>query len=367
VSKTLPTSVKIDQWPELDQQLWREAIKKGGFLEPDGAGACWAEATKVQVQKGYGKWIFHLECEGVLQGPEARRPSQRLNEDVLRSYIKRLEDQGLASQTIASRVTDLAEAIRVMEPKSNLEMLKKLAVRIQMRSIPSRKKHARIRPPGEIWHACRSFMQQLASESPSPSILRASRYRDALALGLLALRPLRRRNMSSLSLGQHLKFKDNVWVCAIPGQETKDGSPINFALPTDKNFVLLFHRYLQTERQILLKEGQLSLEEIIQARGALWISTRGAKMSGHALYYSVTRISEELLGSPINPHLLRDCAASAISSDAPENILAGSRILGHSNIKTTLDHYEQSSMLAAGENLLEAIEQRKIAKKVRNY
>ena len=80
-------------------------------------------------------------------------------------------------------------------------------------------------------------------------------------------------------------------------------------------------------------------------------------MSGHALYYSVTRISEELLGSPINPHLLRDCAASAISSDAPENILAGSRILGHSNLDTTLHHYEQSSMLAAGETLIDAIGQ----------
>jgi integrase/recombinase XerD len=367
VSKTQPTAVNIDQWPELDQQLWRDAISKGDFLEPDGAGAHWADATKKQVQKGYGKWIFHLECEGMLKGSEARRPSQRLNEDVLRSYIKRLEGQGLASQTIASRVTDLVEAIRVMEPKSDLEMLKKLAARMQMRATPSRKKHARIRPPGEIWQACRSFMQQLASESSSPSILRASRYRDALALGLLALRPLRRRNMSSLSLGQHLNIKDRVWECSIPGQETKDGSPMNFALPTDENFLTCFHRYLQTERQILLKERQLDLEEIILARGALWISTRGSKMSGHALYYSVTRISEELLGSPINPHLLRDCVASAISSEAPENILAGSRILGHRNLDTTLHHYEQSSMLAAGENLLEAIEQRRITKKVRNY
>jgi len=150
MSKTQPTAVKIDQWPELDQQLWRDAISKGDFLEPDGAGAHWADPTKTQVQKGYGKWIFHLECEGMLKESEARRPSQRLNEDVLRSYIKRLEGQGLASQTIASRVTDLVEAIRVMEPKSDLEMLKKLAARMQMRATPSRKKHSRIRPPGEI-------------------------------------------------------------------------------------------------------------------------------------------------------------------------------------------------------------------------
>ena len=78
-------------------------------------------------------------------------------------------------------------------------------------------------------------------------------------------------------------------------------------------------------------------------------------MSDHGFYYAIVRISTELLGAPINPHLLRDCAASAISSDAPENILAASRILGHSNLTTTLSHYEQSSMLAAGANLMSTI------------
>jgi hypothetical protein len=44
-----------------------------------------------------------------------------------------------------------------------------------------------------------------------------------------------------------------------------------------------------------------------------------------------------------------------MSSDAPEYILAASRILGHSSLKTTLSHYEQSSMLAAGARLVEHI------------
>ena len=79
-------------------------------------------------------------------------------------------------------------------------------------------------------------------------------------------------------------------------------------------------------------------------------------MTSHAFYYSITRISDELLGTPLNPHLLRDCAASALSSDAPEYILAASRILGHKDLSTTLGHYEQSSMLAAGANLASTME-----------
>ena len=80
-------------------------------------------------------------------------------------------------------------------------------------------------------------------------------------------------------------------------------------------------------------------------------------MTSHAFYYSITRISDELLGAPLNPHLLRDCAASALSSNAPEYILAASRILGHSDLATTLGHYEQSSMLAAGANLAATMEE----------
>ena len=87
-------------------------------------------------------------------------------------------------------------------------------------------------------------------------------------------------------------------------------------------------------------------------------SQRAAQaMTSHAFYYGITRISDELLGAPLNPHLLRDCAASALSSDAPEYILAASRILGHRDLTTTLGHYEQSSMLAAGANLAATMEE----------
>jgi integrase len=78
-------------------------------------------------------------------------------------------------------------------------------------------------------------------------------------------------------------------------------------------------------------------------------------MTAHALYYAVTRCSERLLGAPLNPHLLRDCAASAITSERPDYVLAASRILGHSQLSTTLAHYEQASMLEAGARLQEVV------------
>ena len=195
------------------------------------------------------------------------------------------------------------------------------------------------------------------TDEPTPNINQASRFRDALSLGLLAQRPLRRRNISGLVLGEHLALDNGIWYCHIPGNETKDGSPISFTLPEDERFCAAFTHYLLVSRQRLLRGSALTTDHIKDVFGPLWISTRGKAMTSHAFYYGVTRISDELLGAPLYPHLLRDCAASALSSDAPEYILAASRILGHSDIATTLGHYEQSSMLAAGANLAATVEE----------
>ena len=364
MSKSVPTSIKIENWPALDLKLWQTATKKGDFLEAHGKAAHWSDATLLQVQKGYSKWLFHLTAEGALPTQELETPIDRVNENQLRSYLERLKAQGLASQTIASRIVDLSEAIRVMQPKANITILRELSATLQQRATPSRKKHVRIKPPKEIWQACLEYMEQSMHDHPAPNINQASRFRDALSLGLLAQRPLRRRNISGLMLGEHLTLDNGIWYCHIPGDETKDGSPVSFNLPENERFCGAFTHYLVTGRQRLMRAPELANGKLQGIRGPLWVSTRGQAMTSHAFYYGITRISDELLGAPLNPHLLRDCAASALSSDAPEYILAASRILGHSDLATTLGHYEQSSMLAAGANLastMEELQQRALA------
>ena len=357
MSKKAPTSRPFARWPARDQHLWHAATHKGDFLDPDGKAAHWSDATRLQVQKGYGKWIFHLEAEGALAAQDQQRPIERVDEGQLRSYLDRLKAQGLASQTIASRIVDLTEAIRVMQPGADITILRQLSATMQQRATPSRKKHARIKPPREIWRACLAYMEQSIQNHPAPNINQASRFRDALSLGLLAQRPLRRRNISGLVLGEHITLDNGIWYCDIPGDETKDGSPIAFTLPEDERFCATFTHYLLVSRQRLLRGPALTTDHLQDITGPLWISTRGRAMTSHAFYYGVTRISNELLGAPLYPHLLRDCAASALSSDAPEYILAASRILGHSDLATTLGHYEQSSMLAAGANLAATMEE----------
>lgn len=347
------TALPLRDWPDMDKALWAKAMQTGDFLEADGKAAHWAAPTKLQVQKGYGKWLYFQNLESDTATSTPQKPSERISEATLRAYLAWLEDQGLASQTIASRITDLTEALRVMEPEANLELLRTLCTTLQGQAEPSRNKHARIRAPREIWEACEAFMLEIARAQSPLTYPIASRYRDAMILGVLAHRPLRRRNIASLVLGAHLVQDAGKWYCHIPHTETKDGRSIEFGLPQDAGFAACFSYYLKTVRQKLLKHHPIDQDVLHTLTGPLWVSTRGRILTDHGLYYAVTRISEELLGKPIYPHLLRDCAASAMSSDAPEYILAASRILGHSSLNTTLRHYEQSSMLAAGARLVE--------------
>lgn len=358
MSAVVRTSLPFDAWPEPDRGLWQTALRQGGIFEPDGAAAHWAEDTRRQVMKGYGKWLWALQSFGALV-PEMA-PAARLTEDHLRRYVARLETQRLASVSIASRVTDLMEAIRVMEPEADLTLLRRLVSTLQQRAQPSRNKAVRIKPPGEIWEACANEMGLIATSSAPLSMEAASRYRDAFALGFLVWSPIRRRNLAALTLGESLRLEGGRWRVAFRCDETKDKSPLSFTLPDDPAYQEALHIYLQQVRprllSIMLKRRDAECQASERApQNALWISTRGKAMTAHALYYAVTRCSERLLGAPLNPHLLRDCAASAITTERPDYVLAASRILGHSQLSTTLAHYEQASMLGAGARLQEVV------------
>jgi integrase/recombinase XerD len=345
------TSVDFPKWPVLDQSLWSTALLRGDFLDADGMAATWAPASKIQVQKGYGKWIHFLTLCGALPAEAALAPDLRVSELRLRAYLTLLESQNLASFSIASRISDLREALRVMVPNADLGLLGKLCKTLQSRATPTHAKHTRIRAPFEVLSACLRHMRATIGSKPNHPLQEAGKFRDGLALAFLALRPIRLKNLASIEIGRHMIWSDQRWTCHFPANETKERRDLRFYLPEDEAFTWALSLYLTKYRPLLLQDASQSL----RPSGPLWVSLRKARQSAQSIYWNTCRLSEAILGVRINPHLNRDCAASALSSDAPDYILAAARILGHSSLTTTIGHYEQSSMLAAGSRLTEFI------------
>jgi integrase/recombinase XerD len=331
----LRTSLLLSEWPDLDRRLWSDANTKSGFLEPDGRALHWTDKTRRGVEHRYGHWLGYLVTSKLLSSQQA--PSSRINEESLAGYIHWLEDKGNASTTVTSCVRDLNEAVRVMEPEADLSIFTDLLATLHSRQSPVRNKHARIVHPGELLSGALAFLDAAPNQKFQNNFRRAVKYRAGLAIAFLACRPVRLANLTAITLGQHLIENNGRWHCSFEASEMKEKSPLSFSFPDV--LVPYLKIYLNEYRPLLLK-GNSSKH--------LWISQLGTPVNEHTMYNNICKLTETLFGQPLNPHLFRDCAASALATADPEHILAIARILGHATIKTANKHYNQSLMTAAG-------------------
>ncbi len=328
------TALHLSEWLELDQDLWKAANSSGKFLEPDGKAAHWKTKTRNGVIKRYSLWLGYLTSVDLLV--DDSKPSERLSKDSLTGYVGWLEARSNASTTISSCIRDLREALRVMEPDADLGLITELTITLHAREKPVRVKHTRIMHPDVLLSGALALLDNVPNAKFSNNTCQATKYRDGLIIAFLTCRPIRLANITSISLGQQLILHNERWHCSFEADEMKDNRPLAFSFP--ERLVPYLEIYFDIYRPVLLK-GKDSCD--------LWISIRGQRMSEQTVYWDICRLSEELFGQRINPHLFRDCAASALATEDPEHILAIARILGHASITTTQRHYNQSQMTAA--------------------
>jgi integrase len=337
-------AIPLEQWPEGDRILWAKANENADPLFEPGGAAHWRPKTRRTVMTRYGLWLAWLLENGLLDPSVS--PAERVTRERLAEYLEYLHARGLAPITIAGLITNLHEAIRVMEPQGNLSLLKHVLTRLS-EAESSRDKRLRVVSPALLLKRAVSEMRRLHNaRTPSRTRRTAGRYRDAFVVAFLATRPIRLENVSAIELGRHLtKVGDRYW-CRFSPTETKEGRPLEFPMPA--SLTPWLDHYLSIYLPLLLRGRQ---------RSRLWISIRSTPMDDNSVYYSVVRCTERLIGKPINPHLFRDCVATIIAELAPKEVRIISKILRHSNLSTVEDYYNQAGMLSAGRRYHEALEE----------
>jgi integrase len=78
-------------------------------------------------------------------------------------------------------------------------------------------------------------------------------------------------------------------------------------------------------------------------------------MEDNSIYYRVRHLTRRLVEKRLNPHLFRDCAATFIAEEAPEQARIIARLLGQSTLATPEKYYNQANMLSAQKRYLDAI------------
>jgi integrase/recombinase XerD len=246
---------------------------------------------------------------------------------------------------VAGQLRWLRGALRLLAPDRDWAWLLTIAKRIEARAEPRSKRH-RLRTSDELFALGVQLMQEGAAAHEASGRVTteaALTYRDGLIIALLAVAPMRRRNLASLTLGQHLQRVGGSWTVVLKASETKNGRPLEHPLPEGLGRAL--ERYLERFRPVLFGSA---------AHQGLWASAKGVPLTGNALYDAVCRRTMEAFGQPVNLHLFRDGAATFWAHRDPTQVTGVSGLLGH-ELRMTERHYNQANGISAGRKLAERL------------
>ena len=323
-----------EQWPAADQAAWETAICPGDILDGQGEAAHWRPATRRTNVQHYSRWLAYLVSIGALD--PIVMPSDRITRERIRGYVAHLKER-VAPRTVVSALVGLKVIIKAMAPEGSWRWLADICNALNRTARPVTDKRSRMRDTGQIVSTAVAEMDRLLD---GPLITRLDRvaFRDSLMLALMAARPLRLKNFAALARGRNLIPVAEGWNFNIPGEETKTGQPLNFTVP--KLLVPYLEAYLERVRPTFLKGDTLESD-------SLWLGFEGRPLAQHSVYMRFTYITSRLFGSPINPHLLRDCAATTLSTKSPDDALTAAALLGHRNFRTTERYYIRANQLEA--------------------
>lgn len=329
--RTLP----FEDWPATDRQAWAIAMAQGDILDGRGPAAHWAAATKQTNERHYGRWLGYWSWRGRLDGSAI--PGERVTPEAIRQYSRHLQEI-VAPRTRLSMLVGLKVMIQAMAPDQDWRWLQDVCNRVQRIARPRRDKLARMRPSSEIFAAAIEEMRNSANKS---GLLKAAVvFRDGFMLAVLASRPLRLRNFTQIELGRHLMPMNEHWLLAFSGAETKTHQPIEFFLPEELEPYLDI--YLEQIRPLFPGADETS---------RLWLGLNGPPLCPQSVYLRITKLTKRLFGAPINPHLLRDCAATSLALVSSDAARAAAPLLGHRRFSTTEKYYVQAVNLEASRKL----------------
>jgi hypothetical protein len=334
----------LEAWPVEDRGAYEAAIRPGDPLEPGGLGAEWSSYSRRKNVNGYGRWLTWLSIQGLLD--PSIGPTDRISRERIAAYVKDLHQLN-APFTVLTRVEELIQMLRVMEPRYDIIWLRRLAGRIRMDAISSRNKRQRVKPSEQLVDFGLELMARAESVDGGTPLARAITFRDGLMLALLAARPFRRKHFSAIEIGRHLVRVGETYWLRFAALETKTRQLIDVPFPAGLQPCL--ERYLSHYRPLLARRTGRWNRECPTA--ALWLSTHGSAMTEIAIYFRIMKLTEKKFGHIVNPHLFRDSAATSIAIEDPEHVRYTMAVLGHGSLTASEKHYNQAGSLEASRRL----------------
>lgn len=341
-------SMPVDSWPIPDRERWSTAMEPADFFDDRATPASeWSEKRRRIVCQSYGQWLAWLNRHGLLQ-PDAV-PGERVTTERVKGFVTETAER-VAPTSMAMMLGAFVRMLDVLEPEMDWNWLRRLAQRLKVNAEPVRNKRELVVPAKDLYDLGIGLMET-AHAGRGNAYSAAMRFRDGLIIALLAARPLRMRNLSSIEMGRNLIWDNGRHLLSFDAEETKNGNALHLLWPESLEASL--EAYLIEHRALIL----LNAGSGADARcSMLWVSRWGRAMSAHGLHEQIKLRTREAFGRPINPHLFRDCVATSIAIDDPSNVRTAAAILGHTAFSTTEKYYNQATSLEAGRHYQAVLE-----------
>ncbi|MEP1197932.1 tyrosine-type recombinase/integrase [Tateyamaria sp.] len=332
-TEAFPFVLKQDNWPQADRTAWDDLFADGGLFDDSGRCRHWSEGTRTKRRQGYGQWLSYLKRLDPLL--LALAPTHRITEDRVRGYVKECEAR-LAPKSIEGLVGDLLFLAINMDPDGEWAWLRmvfnRLGTRANRHSLP---------PPhpisvGAIFHWSLTRMSEVANDPNLQPLNRAVRFRQALMIGFLIARPVRRRALLAMTSIRHLVEINGRFELRFAAEDMKDAKARQFPLP--KELIDPMRRYLDEFRPYLL-DGKPS--------DGLWISQYGKPLTPDGYSRELPKITERHLEVTLRPHGFRHVAATSIAEYDPEHVGIIRDILGHTTDAMAEEHYNRASHIGS--------------------
>lgn len=326
------------EWPADLQEAWAVACRPGTVLRQNGLAASWSHPTKAHVSGSLGNFLFWLRHTG--QDTPGTAFADLATPERVAAYAtaRRAEIRDIS---VRSRLVGLVRGLAVLYPHREWSWIRRIIANIPDGQAESRqRKQPRVRHSHELFELDVKLTQRAEAETARRPIDRAVLFRDGLIIALLAVRPIRRKNLAALLIGFHLTKTATGWRLFLPAAEVKNREEYDKVIPPEVG--LLLDRYLAVYQPILLAAG--SRHAVADAH--VWISSTGKPMAPDRIWQQVSARTRREFGRSVPPHFFRDSAMTTWALDLPKQVRGGIHVLGNRSFSVA-----QSAYNMAGSNI----------------
>lgn len=335
ITRESPRSLPQHEWPDADRRGWEDACRPGARLKPGGSASYLSEVSREDFARRYGAFLGFLQRTRRLDRNLAAAVQVTLSN--VNAYIEELNGR-VRSVTIYNCIYKLRRAAELLNPAVDYSWLAEIEKDLALVMVP-RSKFDRLVFTERLANAGLTLITK-AQQFAKNDLNRAIGVRNGLMIAVLAFDPIRLKNFAALKVGDTFKEIHGRWWIALPARNTKSRRLDERRIPKSLNGAIGL--YLNQFRPVLF--GSMPPNDF------LWISSRtGKPMTKKNLGSLISKITLEILGVDVSPHLFRTAAATTAAAYGSSTPHLASGVLGHTDSRITEEHYNRATSVTAAE------------------